>query len=82
MPRVHLKTAWIVLDGGKLTDILTARKTFDDVVECAKELHCASCTNFTEKALVGHYNGGNTVRDVAFANLPMETHFTSALYDS
>jgi hypothetical protein len=80
MPKVHLKTAWIVLDGGKLTDILTARKTFDDVVDYAKELYRATRMNFTDKALLAHYNSGTTVRDAAFANLPMETHFTSALY--
>lgn len=80
MPQVHLKTAWIVLDGGHLIDILSARKTFDDVLEYAKELYRATRMNFTEKALLAHYNSGTIVRDAAFANLPMETHFTSALY--
>lgn len=80
MPKVDLKTAWIVLDGGHLIDILSARKTFDDVLEYAKELYRATRMNFTEKALLAHYNSGSTVRDAAFANLPIETHYTSALY--
>jgi hypothetical protein len=80
MPKVHLKTAWIVLDGGKLTDILTARKTFEEIVEYAKELCRASRMSFTEKALLAHYNSGSTVRATAFQNLSIETHFTSALY--
>jgi hypothetical protein len=80
MPKVDLKTAWIVFDGGNLTDILTARKTFDDVVEYAKELYLSTRMNFAEKALLAHYNSGSTVRDAVFANLPVETHYTSALY--
>lgn len=80
MPKVHLKTAWIVLDSGKLTDILTARKNFDEVVEYAKELYRSTRMNFAEKALLAHYNSGSTVREAAFTNLPLETHFTSALY--
>jgi hypothetical protein len=70
MPEVDLKTAWIVLDGGHLIDILSARKTFDDVLEYAKELYRATRMNFTEKALLAHYNSGTTVRDAAFENLP------------
>jgi len=80
MPKVHLKTAWIVVNGGKLTDILSGRKSFGEVVEYAKELYRATRMSFTEKALLAHYNSGTTVRDAAFAGLPMETHFTSALY--
>jgi hypothetical protein len=80
MPKVQLKTAWIVLDGGKLTDILTARMTFDEVVEYAKELYRANRMSFTEKALLAHYNSGSTVRAAAFEGLPTKTHFTSVLY--
>lgn len=80
MPKVDLKTAWIVLDDGKLTDILTARKTFDDVLEYAKELYRSTQMSFAEKALLAHYNSGSTVRDAAFRRLPIETHYTSPLY--
>jgi hypothetical protein len=81
MPKVHLKTAWLVLDGGELVDILSARMTFDEVTEYAKDLYRASRMNFTEKALLAHYISGTTVREAAFAQLPIETHFTSALYE-
>jgi hypothetical protein len=77
---VHLKTAWIVLDGGKLTDILTARKTFEEVVEYAKDLYRATRMSFVEKALIAHYNSGTTVHETVFSSVPIETHFTSALY--
>jgi hypothetical protein len=36
--------------------------------------------SFAEKALFAHYNSGSVVRDTVFANLPIETHYTSALY--
>lgn len=80
MPTIHLKTAWIVLDDGKLTDILTARLTFGDVIEYAKDLYRAKRMSFTEKALLAHYNSGSTVRAAAFEGLPIETRLTSTLY--
>lgn len=33
MPKAHPKIAWIALYGGKLTDILSAQKTFGEGVE-------------------------------------------------
>jgi hypothetical protein len=51
MPKVQLKTAGIVLDGDKLTDILTARKTFEEVVEYAKDLYPQYVILGTEPAI-------------------------------
>jgi hypothetical protein len=81
MKKMMFKKAWLVLNNGKATDILSSRNDFDAAYEYAKNLYCHLHLPLSEKVLLAHYSWGNKRKTELFnKSIHVATSYQTDLY--
>lgn len=64
----------------KIVDILSKRKTFEQIMDIVKAYYCSQRLSFSEKIYLEHYTEGKKRKKDFFQRAPISTHYMTDSY--